>query len=553
MIVVNRLGVEVFVVMNFANSLHSGHCLELIYVIRDDDWAPDFLERFDFSLACCLHALQEASLVGEVLVTVVDLASETKWWDTKVVNAPKIGGYQVITMSQDQLYEYSGSSDFNVAIGNNIAIRRSRSKFCVLQASDCFYTPFQLKKLVRFFRSDESSQDEYYLVPRVFLPNQMPLLKLGPELSCAIIDEWPAEQSVPAARKFNLGGGYGSMAASVDLWFELGGLDEYPQFIGVDGDFFARASIANPVVNLYDYGIKMFKFPRRQVKEDTVRLKSKEINTWYRHSYDRYSGNAPGWGAASLEIEAKMFPYSSPGENSKSQREVRSYELEFPKVGRVKFISLTRFSRLRFDWFIKSLIDISTPSFFIVDEQGAQLVLSTVKSYDWLNGLFCQEQSQCVNLYNSVLSGADSFILSLLDCRSRVFKCNLSNLSSLLEGEGWRTKPELMRPMIFFPNLSLEKIQAVLPISLYQCCIIVAAGCARSQFVVSDKCFSKVVQFDNINYSRPVSVWADVPEAEVIDLLNREARIKWFLVYLAEIKLIRLGTKWFKKIWSKFT
>ena len=535
--------------MSSVKSFSSVHILELIYVIRDDDWAADFLDRFDFSLACCLHSIEAAGLTRQVVVTVVDLGSELPCTE-KLLHAHSYGGFRLIRMTPAQLQLYCESTRFNVAIGNNLAIRRSRSKFCVLQASDCFYTPFQLKRLAQFFQSAESCDDTYYLVPRVFIPDQMPLRDLGPALSCATIDEWPAEQSVPAAKKFNLGGGYGSMAATVDLWEALGGLDEYPNFIGVDGDFFTRASIANRVVNLYDYGIKMYKFPRRQKEDDSARLSSKKNSLSFRHSWSRYSGNNPDWGAVGWDLDVKEFYPVSRNKESISHREPNVRELAFGETSRKEIISLTKYATLRFNWFIESLIDISTPNFFITDDLGTQLIVATLGRHGWMNGLVCHDQRQSAVLYNNRLSDTDSFILALRGCRSRIYKHDLSDLRLLWEKKGWSDMSLVARPMIMFPNRNLEEIQATLPISICRCDIIVAAGCSRSQFEINNKCFLKVVEFENFSNGRTVAIWTGANEPLITDLLNREAEIKWWIVDILSDKLIDRVTKLFRKIYK---
>jgi len=513
--------------MNIVKSdCHALFLIELIYVIKDDGWIPHYLNRVDYSIACCLHAINAAELSDFVKVTVVDLTSENGCMNS-LERVGRTGAVDVIILTPSQLNSYCGSSKFNGAVGNNVAIRRSDSEICLLQASDCFFTPAQLKKLVHFFQSHEYSNDTYYLIPRVFLPENMPVFDLGVNLSCRIIDDWPAEQSMPRSNKFNQGGGYGSMCASTKLWKELRGLNEYPNFTGTDGDFFTRVSIANPVVNLLDFGIKMFKFSRPSGSGGDVRLKRKGERINFCYSDIRVGGNRADWGMASYNLRQIVgltdFSYLDEKDDSLLGSRFRSDEAEFEDLG-----TLVNLVDHKFEWLVRSLLNCCPPGIFVVDDAGARLIGSFLKDLVWLNGVVCSSSTGEATVYREQLTDTDAFILSLRNSRSRVYKSSIANLALLWNNGGLAEKVASSRPIVCFPDLFLKEIESLLPMPISMCNIVIAKDSSIGPTNCNDSRFVRVANFDGLSGSGNVSVWSNAEQSSLSYIVAAYPTISWW-------------------------
>ncbi|MDB2411957.1 hypothetical protein N9W31_00735 [Litoricolaceae bacterium] len=522
--------------------------VELVYVIRDDDWLPNFIGRFDFTLACCLHSINIAKLQGRVVVTVVDMASERSCL-SRLVRANRLGGFKYFFISPAQLRVYSGSVKFHGSIGNNFAIRRSSSSFCLLQASDCFYTPFQLKNLMRFFESPSANAAFYYMVPRVFLPYGMPVFEYGVELSCEIIDEWPPEQASPVARKHNLGGGFGSIGCSVSLWFELGGLDEHPDFVGSDGDIYSRASIANEVVNLYNYGIRVFKLPRVEAENGLVRSLSKSTSLGFCCPIARHSANPLDWGMSEFIVESCCVEADDDCLWTPDNERYSNSECVLDKQFFYRPLVIRSFPRLRLDWWVNSIVKIQSPSFFVVSVSCLELFNSTLIANGWLNGVICDDSLPERKIYSKAPSEVDEFILSARNLRSRIYRCRSKDLATFFRKSRWAETRLISNPMVWFPDLTLDEISNRLPFQLEDCCLVVARHTEIPPSKQVTRKFINLAIFHNLIDSGPISVWAALSKPDACAILSKESQMTWWTITLSKsifvVSLKKLAVKFF--------
>jgi len=247
--------------------------LKIVFAIcaRNDNYQENFLKRFEFCVNYNLHNLERSNLLNNFEYSIVDWNSDKEKplnKNFKLIKKKFENKVKFICVDPDLAKKITPNYYFNklfIEKAHNLNLVNIDGDFIIYLNSDCFFSKTSLINIYNFLNGNLSNQiklnNSYFLIPRVVIGNDF--LNRNPNYQ--MIDRYIERLNFSSNQIFHptfsyIGGGFGALLASRDVWIKSNGFDEsiMPN-LSNDEDIFYRMSENNITYNLGSFGIISFK------------------------------------------------------------------------------------------------------------------------------------------------------------------------------------------------------------------------------------------------------------------------------------------------------
>ncbi len=247
--------------------------MKIIFAIcaRNDNYQENFLERFQFCVNYNLYNLERSNLLNNFEYSIVDWNSDKEKplnKTFKLINKKFENKVKFICVDPDLAKKITPNYYFNqlyIEKAHNLNLVNIDGDFIILLNSDCFFSKTSLINIFNFLNSNLSNQiklnNSYFLIPRIIIEHDF--LNRNPNYQ--MIDRYIERLNFSSNQIFHptfsyIGGGFGALLASRDVWIKSNGFDEsiLPNTSN-DEEIFYRMSENNITYNLGTFGIISFK------------------------------------------------------------------------------------------------------------------------------------------------------------------------------------------------------------------------------------------------------------------------------------------------------
>jgi hypothetical protein len=247
--------------------------LKIVFAIcaRNDNYQENFLKRFQFCVNYNLYNLERSNLLNNFEYSIVDWNSDKEKplnKTFKLINKKFENKVKFICVDPDLAKKITPNYYFNqlyIEKAHNLNLVNIDGDFIILLNSDCFFSKTSLINIFNFLNGNLSNQiklnNSYFLIPRIIIEHDF--LNRNPNYQ--MIDRYIERLNFSSNQIFHptfsyIGGGFGALLASRDVWIKSNGFDEsiMPNTSN-DEEIFYRMSENNITYNLGTFGIISFK------------------------------------------------------------------------------------------------------------------------------------------------------------------------------------------------------------------------------------------------------------------------------------------------------
>lgn len=247
--------------------------MKIVFAIcaRNDNYQENFLKRFQFCINYNLYNLERSNLLNNFEYSIVDWNSDKEKplnKDFKLINKKFKNKVKFICVDPESAKKITPNYYFNklfIEKAHNLNLANINGDFIMLLNSDCFFSKTSLVNLFNFLNGNLSNQiklnNSYFLIPRIVMENDF--INRNPNYQ--MIDRYIERLNFSSDKIFHptfsyIGGGFGALLASRDVWRKSNGFDEsiMPNMCN-DEEIFYRMSQNNTTYNLGSFGIISFK------------------------------------------------------------------------------------------------------------------------------------------------------------------------------------------------------------------------------------------------------------------------------------------------------
>lgn len=247
--------------------------MKIVFAIcaRNDNYQENFLKRFQFCVNYNLYNLERSNLLNNFEYSIVDWNSDKEKplnKTFKLINKKFENKVKFICVDPDLAKKITPNYYFNqlyIEKAHNLNLVNIDGDFIILLNSDCFFSKTSLINIFNFLNGNLSNQiklnNSYFLIPRIIIEHDF--LNRNPNYQ--MIDRYIERLNFSSNQIFHptfsyIGGGFGALLASRDVWIKSNGFDEsiMPNTSN-DEEIFYRMSENNITYNLGTFGIISFK------------------------------------------------------------------------------------------------------------------------------------------------------------------------------------------------------------------------------------------------------------------------------------------------------
>ncbi len=208
--------------------------ITICYCLRNDNYQKKLIEKFIFSLNYNLLNIKKLSLLNRFKILIVDLGSDNPLnkdillYDQDYKDIVKIlyVSKECIKKSKPNKYKFS----FFIEKGMNLYLNKIETDYCITSTMDNLFSVIFLQNLINLIDnkliSNFQIDDGFFLIPRMIIPLDFILRNPDNKEVSKFIEKLPLNNLNLHSHKDFIGGGFGALFASKDVWFKSGGFDE---------------------------------------------------------------------------------------------------------------------------------------------------------------------------------------------------------------------------------------------------------------------------------------------------------------------------------------
>ena len=235
--------------------------LSIVYFGRNDDYAKDWIKRFEYIFNYNFHVLNELGFSNKVEFHIVDFVCDKKIIDDlRIVNNKS-------QVNIHQVYDDKGKL-LNVSRALNIGINKSSSEYILLLGADAFVAPTSWSNLFNLLENENKYfpfSNEYMLIPRKQFPKEFDYEDINYNQLDKICKYNLFSNFKQRNNKAHVGAGAGGVLLLKKIFDDLKGFDESFKGYGqIDAEFMDRVSKYHDHLDLINYGIYSYKLPYSQ-------------------------------------------------------------------------------------------------------------------------------------------------------------------------------------------------------------------------------------------------------------------------------------------------
>jgi len=233
--------------------------LSIVYFGRNDDYAKDWIKRFEYIFNYNFHVLNELGFSNKVEFHIVDFVCDKKIIDDlRIVNNKS-------QVNIHQVYDDNGKLLMNQSKALNIGINKSSCEYVLLFGGDTFVAPTSWSNLFNLLENKNKYfpfSNEYMLIPRKQFPKEFDYRDINYNQLDKICKYNLFSNFKHRNNKAHVGAGSGGVLLSKETFDDLKGFDESFKGYGeIDAEFMDRLSKHHDHLDLINYGIYSYKLP----------------------------------------------------------------------------------------------------------------------------------------------------------------------------------------------------------------------------------------------------------------------------------------------------
>ena len=213
--------------------------LSIVYQGRNDDYAKDWIKRFEYIFNYNFHVLNELGFSSKVEFHIVDfVCDKTIIDDLRILNNKS-------QVNIHQVYDGKGKL-LNVSRALNIGINKSSSEYILLLGADAFISPTSWSNLFNLLENKNKYfpfSNEFMLIPRKQFPEEFDYEAINYNQLDKICKYNLFSNFKHRNNKTHVGAGAGGLLLLKKIFEDLKGFDESFKGYGqIDAEFMDRVS-----------------------------------------------------------------------------------------------------------------------------------------------------------------------------------------------------------------------------------------------------------------------------------------------------------------------
>ncbi len=256
--------------------------ITICYCLRNDNYQKKLIEKFIFSLNFNLFNIKKLSLLNRFKILIVDLGSDAPLNKDILLHDPDFKDIvkilyvtkEDVKKSKPTEYKFS----FFIEKGMNLYLNKVETDYCITSTMDNLFSVIFLqnlinlidKKLITNFQNEES----FFLIPRMIIPLDFILRNPDNIEVSKFMEKLHLNNLNLHPHKDFIGGGFGALFASKNVWLKSGGFDEdVEENHSNDQEIYFKLINNFLIQNLGNFGIICHKLENSQFGDRQKKIK----------------------------------------------------------------------------------------------------------------------------------------------------------------------------------------------------------------------------------------------------------------------------------------